>query len=133
MSMTSMMICAHVFWEKINGTLLIQVGFTNISHMLTPRGRVYAELTVSHLSPGEFLLITGSGSELHDLRCVQHFIPCILLLWVVNIWHEIGYPCNTLLTHHKGPLNTAITQARVNFRIHFRHHFRYLNRMKGFR
>lgn len=45
-----------------------QVGFTNISHMLTPKGRVYAELTVSHQSPGKFLLITGSGSELHDLR-----------------------------------------------------------------
>ena len=44
------------------------MGFTNISHMLTPKGQVYAELTVSHQSPGEFLLITGSGSELHDLR-----------------------------------------------------------------
>lgn len=47
---------------------LAQVGFTNISHMLTPKGRVYAELTISHQSPGEFLLVTGSGSELHDLR-----------------------------------------------------------------
>ncbi|KAM9330138.1 dimethylglycine dehydrogenase, mitochondrial [Gastrophryne carolinensis] len=49
-----------------------KVGFTNISHMLTPRGRVYAELTVSHLSPGEFLLVTGSGSELHDLRWIEN-------------------------------------------------------------
>lgn len=53
-----------------HGTLpaSVQVGFTNISHMLTPRGRVYAELTVSHQAPGDFLLVTGSGSELHDLR-----------------------------------------------------------------
>lgn len=39
--------------------------------MLTPKGRVYAELTVSHQSPGDFLLITGSGSELHDLRWIE--------------------------------------------------------------
>ena len=45
-----------------------QVGHTNISHMLTTAGRVYAEVTITQLAPGEFLLVTGSGSELHDLR-----------------------------------------------------------------
>nr|XP_013803952.1 PREDICTED: dimethylglycine dehydrogenase, mitochondrial-like [Apteryx mantelli mantelli] len=39
--------------------------------MLTPRGKVYAELTVSQLYPGEFMLVTGSGSELHDLRWIE--------------------------------------------------------------
>ncbi|XP_062410583.1 dimethylglycine dehydrogenase, mitochondrial [Sardina pilchardus] len=48
-----------------------KVGMTNISHMLTPRGRVYAEVTITQLSPGEFLLLTGSGSELHDLRWIE--------------------------------------------------------------
>lgn len=48
--------------------LVFQVGVTNISHMLTAAGRVFAELTITQLSPGEFLLITGSGSEGHDLR-----------------------------------------------------------------
>ncbi|XP_018427423.1 PREDICTED: dimethylglycine dehydrogenase, mitochondrial [Nanorana parkeri] len=57
--------------DHLFANIIPQVGFTNISHMLTPRGRVYAELTVSHLSPGEFLLITGSGSELHDLRWIE--------------------------------------------------------------
>ena len=45
-----------------------QVGLTNISHMLTPSGHVYAEVTITQSAPGEFMLITGSGSELHDLR-----------------------------------------------------------------
>lgn len=49
-----------------------QVGLTNISHMLTPRGCVYAEVTITQVASGEFLLITGSGSELHDLRLVSH-------------------------------------------------------------
>ncbi|MEQ2193418.1 hypothetical protein XENOCAPTIV_024829 [Xenoophorus captivus] len=48
-----------------------KVGQTNISHMLTPAGRVFAEVTLTHMTPGEFLLITGSGSELHDLRWIE--------------------------------------------------------------
>ncbi|XP_017383203.1 dimethylglycine dehydrogenase, mitochondrial isoform X2 [Cebus imitator] len=57
--------------DHLFANIIPKVGFTNISHMLTPKGRVYAELTVSHQSPGEFLLITGSGSELHDLRWIE--------------------------------------------------------------
>uniref|UniRef100_A0A8D0ZPI7 Dimethylglycine dehydrogenase, mitochondrial n=1 Tax=Sus scrofa TaxID=9823 RepID=A0A8D0ZPI7_PIG len=57
--------------DHLFANVIPQVGCTNISHMLTPKGRVYAELTVSHQSPGEFLLITGSGSELHDLRWIE--------------------------------------------------------------
>ncbi|XP_038327632.1 dimethylglycine dehydrogenase, mitochondrial isoform X3 [Canis lupus familiaris] len=57
--------------DHLFANVIPKVGFTNISHMLTPKGRVYAELTVSHQTPGEFLLITGSGSELHDLRWIE--------------------------------------------------------------
>ncbi|XP_003464453.2 dimethylglycine dehydrogenase, mitochondrial isoform X2 [Cavia porcellus] len=57
--------------DHLFANVLPKVGFTNISHMLTPKGHVYAELTISHQSPGEFLLITGSGSELHDLRWIE--------------------------------------------------------------
>nr|XP_044633082.1 dimethylglycine dehydrogenase, mitochondrial [Equus asinus] len=63
--------------DHLFANVIPKVGFTNISHMLTPKGRVYAELTVSHQSPGEFLLITGSGSELHDLRTWSS----LLLIW----------------------------------------------------
>uniref|UniRef100_F7DS18 Dimethylglycine dehydrogenase, mitochondrial n=1 Tax=Ornithorhynchus anatinus TaxID=9258 RepID=F7DS18_ORNAN len=57
--------------DRLFANVIPKVGFTNISHMITPRGRVYAELTVCQKSPGEFLLITGSGSELHDLRWIE--------------------------------------------------------------
>jgi len=36
--------------------------------MLTPKGKVYAEVTVSTLDDNNFLVITGGGSEYHDLR-----------------------------------------------------------------
>ncbi|KAL0150281.1 hypothetical protein M9458_054389 [Cirrhinus mrigala] len=57
--------------DRLFANTLPKVGQTNISHMLTPRGRVYAEVTVTQTAPGEFLLITGSGSELHDLRWIE--------------------------------------------------------------
>lgn len=49
--------------------------------MLTPKGKVYAELTVSQLYPGEFMLITGSGSELHDLRWVYFWYSKYIVLY----------------------------------------------------
>uniref|UniRef100_A0A8C9FTV6 Dimethylglycine dehydrogenase n=1 Tax=Pavo cristatus TaxID=9049 RepID=A0A8C9FTV6_PAVCR len=57
--------------DHLFANVVPKVGSTNISHMLTPRGKVYAELTVSQLYPGEFMLVTGSGSELHDLRWIE--------------------------------------------------------------
>ncbi|XP_041754551.1 dimethylglycine dehydrogenase, mitochondrial isoform X1 [Coregonus clupeaformis] len=57
--------------DRLFANTMPKVGLTNISHMLTPTGRVYAEVTITQLTPGEFLLITGSGSELHDLRWIE--------------------------------------------------------------
>ncbi|XP_050960873.1 dimethylglycine dehydrogenase, mitochondrial [Labeo rohita] len=62
---------SHRLLDRLFANTLPKVGQTNISHMLTPRGRVYAEVTVTQTAPGEFLLITGSGSELHDLRWIE--------------------------------------------------------------
>ncbi|XP_061118700.1 dimethylglycine dehydrogenase, mitochondrial [Conger conger] len=57
--------------DRLFANTMPKVGLTNISHMLTASGRVYAEVTITQLAPGEFLLITGSGSELHDLRWIE--------------------------------------------------------------
>ncbi|XP_061554849.1 dimethylglycine dehydrogenase, mitochondrial [Phycodurus eques] len=57
--------------DRLFANTMPKVGHTNISHMLTPTGRVFAEVTITQLAPGEFLLITGSGSELHDLRWIE--------------------------------------------------------------
>ncbi|XP_048021396.1 dimethylglycine dehydrogenase, mitochondrial [Megalobrama amblycephala] len=62
---------SHRLLDRLFANTLPKVGQTNISHMLTPRGRVYAEVTLTQIAPGEFLLITGSGSELHDLRWIE--------------------------------------------------------------
>ncbi|CAH3156069.1 unnamed protein product [Porites lobata] len=59
---------ASKFLDFMVANVLPKVGCTNISHMLSPRGRVYAELTVSTLAPDHYFLLTGSSSEFHDLR-----------------------------------------------------------------
>ncbi|XP_068562619.1 dimethylglycine dehydrogenase, mitochondrial [Cebidichthys violaceus] len=62
---------SHKLLDRLFANTMPKVGLTNISHMLTPTGRVFAEVTITQLAPGEFLLITGSGSEGHDLRWIE--------------------------------------------------------------
>ncbi|CAN8005617.1 unnamed protein product, partial [Ixodes hexagonus] len=64
-----------LFLDRLLANKLPKVNSTNISHMLTPKGKVYAEVTVTRLAQDKYFVVTGSGSELHDLRqeayCVQ--------------------------------------------------------------
>ena len=46
-------------------------GRTTLCHMLTTSGTVYSELTVTCLEEDRFLILTGGGSELHDLRRLE--------------------------------------------------------------
>jgi len=43
-----------------------------ISHMLTPKGKLYAELTITRTGEDSFYVVTGSGMERHDLRWLLH-------------------------------------------------------------
>ncbi|XP_077555490.1 dimethylglycine dehydrogenase, mitochondrial-like [Haemaphysalis longicornis] len=71
---------ASHFLDRILANKLPAVNSTNISHMLTPRGRVYAEVTVTRLAEDRYFIITGSGSELHDLRWMDEHLE----LWQVT-------------------------------------------------
>ncbi|XP_020511955.1 dimethylglycine dehydrogenase, mitochondrial [Labrus bergylta] len=62
---------SHRLLDRLFANTMPKVGLTNISHMLTPTGRVFAEVTITQMAPGEFMLITGSGSERHDLRWIE--------------------------------------------------------------
>ncbi|XP_078718033.1 LOW QUALITY PROTEIN: dimethylglycine dehydrogenase, mitochondrial [Lampetra fluviatilis] len=57
--------------DRLFANALPKEGHTNISHLVTPDGRVYGELTLNHVGPQQMLLVTGSGSELHDLRWIE--------------------------------------------------------------
>lgn len=64
---------AAKFLDKMLANKIPKIGKTNISHMLTPSGKVYAELTVTRMAEDHFFLITGSGSEIHDLRYLKEY------------------------------------------------------------
>lgn len=65
---------ASRFLDKLLANKLPSVNSLNISHMLTPRGRVYAEVTVTRLEENRYFVITGSGSELHDFRWMDEHV-----------------------------------------------------------
>lgn len=66
---------SRALMEKMCANIMPKVGRVNICHMLTPKGRVMAELTVTRLAPDRFYIITGSGVELHDLRWLETHAP----------------------------------------------------------
>ncbi|XP_034048900.1 dimethylglycine dehydrogenase, mitochondrial [Thalassophryne amazonica] len=92
---------SHKLLDHLFANTLPKVGLTNISHMLTPAGKVYAEVTITQLAPGEFLLITGSGSELHDLRWIE--------AEVANGGYDVDI---SNVTEHLGVLGVAGPNAR---------------------
>ena len=66
-------------------------GRTALLHMLTSTGRVYAELTVTCLDNNQFLVLTGGGSELHDLRRLQELARVEgFAAEVDNVTEELG-------------------------------------------
>jgi len=54
--------------DRLTANDLPAIGRTVVTHMLTKRGGVYAEMTVTRLEDDCFFCITGALSELHDLR-----------------------------------------------------------------
>lgn len=64
----------NVFLDRLLANKLPKVNSINISHMLTPKGKVYAEVTVTRLTEDKYFVITGSGSELHDLRWMEDHV-----------------------------------------------------------
>jgi len=59
---------ARKFLDRTVAGFVPKVGRTGLGHMLTTTGKVYAELTITGMDDGKYLIVTGGGSEFHDLR-----------------------------------------------------------------
>lgn len=82
---------AHRFMDTMVANVVPKPGMTNITHMLTPSGNVYAELTLTTLALGHYFCITGSGSELHDIRWLeQHAFDGSYQVDIINKTDELG-------------------------------------------
>jgi len=65
---------AFKFLDKLSANKLPEVGKLAICHMLTPKGKVLSEMTVTRLKEDEFYIVTGSDMERHDYRWwIQHY------------------------------------------------------------
>lgn len=62
---------ARPYLDYLCAGTIPKVGRTSLAHALTNGGKVYAEFTVTGLDDGGFMVVTGSGSELHDLRHME--------------------------------------------------------------
>lgn len=62
---------AAKFLDYVVANKLPNENMTTICHMLTARGRIYGEVTLTTLGKNDYLCVTGSGSELHDLRWME--------------------------------------------------------------
>ncbi|OQS07245.1 dimethylglycine dehydrogenase, mitochondrial, partial [Thraustotheca clavata] len=65
---------ARHFLESLCANSIPDTGKIRVCHMLTPKGKVMAELTISAISSDHFYIVTGSGSELHDLRWIESYL-----------------------------------------------------------
>ncbi|RDD45141.1 Dimethylglycine dehydrogenase, mitochondrial [Trichoplax sp. H2] len=59
---------AAKFISKVLANKLPEVGQVNVSHMITPKGRVYGEYEVLRLEEDNFFLTCGAAAEKHHLR-----------------------------------------------------------------
>lgn len=64
---------AAAFLDYVTANSVPRLNRTVITHVLSPSGHVFAELTVTRTQEDSFLIITGSGSEFHDLRWLQEY------------------------------------------------------------
>eukprot|EP01083_Nonionella_stella_P077619 212038_1 len=62
---------AGKFLNRMCAGRIPKVGRCSITHMLTPTGKVLAELTLTRLAKDHFYVITGGGVERHDLRWLE--------------------------------------------------------------
>ena len=65
---------ARSYLDYVVAGTVPKAGRTSLAHALTPKGKVMAEFTITGLEDGSFMILTGSGSELHDLRHLQQIM-----------------------------------------------------------
>jgi len=66
---------AFKFLDKVSANKIPAVGRVGICHMLTPKGKVLSEMTVTRLAEDKFYIVTGSDMERHDLRWWMEHMP----------------------------------------------------------
>ena len=101
------------------------VGSITYTSMLTPRGGIKCDLTVTRLAPERFMVVTGGAMGLHDLEWIRSHLPrdhsvslvdvsseyCCLGLWGPRARDLLSAVCEDDLSNGGIPYLTAGTIA----------------------
>ncbi|XP_077995308.1 dimethylglycine dehydrogenase, mitochondrial-like [Glandiceps talaboti] len=87
--------------DYLTAAELPKVGHHKTVYMLTPSGKIYAEITVCRLSNNHYFCVNSAAAELHDIR------------WIENHAFNGGYKVNVInITDDKACLGIAGPKSR---------------------
>jgi len=81
---------AEAFLDRLCANALPREGRIALTQMLTPRGGIECDLTVTRLAPDRFYLITAAGTEAHDLEWIERHLPLDGSVVVDNVTDRWG-------------------------------------------
>ena len=81
---------AEAFLDNLTCSRLPQPGRISLAYVLTERGRILSEFTITRIAPDTFYLIAATTAEWHDLDVLQSRLPSDGSVRIVNRSDTIG-------------------------------------------
>jgi dimethylglycine dehydrogenase len=81
---------AEAFLDRVCANRLPRLGRIALSQLLTPRGTIACDVTVTRLAPRRFLLLSAAAAELHDLDWLLRHAPADGSVAVENVTARWG-------------------------------------------
>ena len=76
--------------DRLSANRLPRVGRAAVTQMLTPRGGIECDMTVTRVAEDRFYLITAAGTETHDLDWIERHAPTDGTVAVENVTARWG-------------------------------------------
>jgi len=76
--------------DTLSANKLPRVGRCQLCHFLTPKGKVYSEVTIARLAEDEFYIVSYPEMEMHDWRWMHMHAPNDGSVSIKNITDEYG-------------------------------------------
>jgi len=103
---------AEAFLDRLCANTLPVEGRVALTQMLTPKGGIECDLTVSQLEPERFYVVSAAATETHDLAWIERHLPDDGSVRMDNLTEQFGVL--TLAGPHSRELLQRLTQADVS-------------------
>jgi dimethylglycine dehydrogenase len=81
---------AEAFLDRLCANRLPRLGRIALSQLLTPRGAIECDVTVTRLAPEHFLVLSAAVAELHDLDWLRRHAPTDGTVTIENVTPRWG-------------------------------------------